>query len=277
MFRESSGNVFITSYALELYLPYDYMGKSYRGYEYYSLLGTEVRFYGVGMMRAFKDQKELDGNPLNVKCYPLAVPMLLNSAPSEIDVRDVQYSKTGPLRRCIVLTYYKDDKFLTSMECIKSPNNVMIVLNQMEGGKFAFLSPDNMVQLLQDAQSYNGVKLRVPTEEEEIFVAERYRDPANRGKKARFSDNPDPDNLVSYSLRADAQLSTTYQAWTNEDINTSLIVSANRHDAGIIDEPTTMERVVRGFDMSGLSKERDERIEKQRKHMESMNSSSGKK
>ena len=40
MFRESGGNVFITSYALELYLPYDYMGKSYRGYEYYSLLGT---------------------------------------------------------------------------------------------------------------------------------------------------------------------------------------------------------------------------------------------
>lgn len=267
MFREAKGSIFVGDYAVEVYLPYGYMGKAYRGFEYYSIIGSNVRFFGVGMMRIFSNEKELE-NPLSVETIPLGIPMLITSAPSNIDVRDVQYTKNGPIRRCIVLLYYKDDQFMTTTECIKSSNNVMIIMNQLEGGKLDYFPPDAMVQLFQDVQSYNNVKLRIPTEEEEIFVAERYRDPANHNKKARLSETMDPDKLISYNMRQEGMNTSTYQAWTNEDINTSLIVSSNRHKKGITDKIGPMEAIVRGLDMSEYAKARDNRIASEKEYQE---------
>lgn len=265
MFREKDDTVVVDYYAVEVYLPYDYMGKSYRGYEYYSIVGSHVRFFAVGMMRTFNSKQEYEKDHNTLPCYPLGIPMLITSAPSQIDVMNVQFSKTGPIRKCVVLTYFKNDLFMTTRQSIKSSNNVMIIMNQLESGKYDFFPPEAMVTLLQDAQSMNNVKLRIPTEEEEIFVAERYRDPSKKYQKARFSENPDTDQLASYNLRQESMDMSTYQAWTSEDINKSLVVSANRAEAGISDEPTIMEMIVTGQDMFGVAEARDERLRQQEK------------
>ena len=121
MFRQANDVIFVDTYALEVYLPYEYMGKAYRGYEYYNLVGTHVQFYAVGMMRAFKDQKALD-NPESVPCYPLGIPMKIESAPSDIDVREVRFKKNGVIRKCIVLTYFKEKRSEWFLICLKLNN-----------------------------------------------------------------------------------------------------------------------------------------------------------
>lgn len=267
MFRQANNSTYVTAYAVEVYLPFDYMGKAYNGYECYALVGSNVRFYAVGMMRAFNNEKELD-NPTSVKCYPLGMPMLVESSPSVIDIREVQFTKDGPLRKCIVLTYYKNDTFIVNNSLIQSSNNMMILLSLMEGGKLAFFPPDALVQVLADCEKFNKMSLRIPSEEEEIFVAERYRNPANKNKKARLSSNVNPDNLISYNMRQDTMHTSTYQAWVGEDISMSLIVSANRAEAGITDEPTVMERIVRNMDMDDIVEDRDKRYEQTQKQID---------
>ena len=108
MFRQVDNSIYVNTFALEVYLPFDYMGKAYRGYEYYSLIGSNVRYFAVGMMRPFNTEKELE-NPISVKCYPLGMPMRIDSSPSSIDIHEIQFTKNGPIRKCIVLTYYKGD------------------------------------------------------------------------------------------------------------------------------------------------------------------------
>ena len=258
MFRQANNATYVNTFALEVYLPSEYMGKAYRGYEYYSLVGSNVRFFAVGMMRTFNNEKELN-NPNSVKCYPLGVPMRIESSPSSIDVREIQFTKNGPIRKVIVLTYYKGDAFIIDNNSIQSSNNMMILLSLLEGGKLSFFPPDAMVQLLADCEKFNKINLRVPSEEEEIFIAERYRNPANHYKKARLSSNVDSDTLTAYNIRQDTMQTSTYQAWIGEDISSSLIVSANRHADGVVDNPTIMERIVRNMDMNDIIEDRDKR------------------
>ena len=263
MFKTVGDQIFVDCYALELYLPYDYIDKEYRGHRYYTVIGTRVKFFGVGNMRFYTNEKQMS-SPLTVKSHPLAVPMILSSDPSEIDVREIQLSKGGPVRKCIVLTYYKGDAFLDNTKSIKTNENVMIVLQRLEGGKFDHLPPQVANGILYDCQEMNGVKLRIPTEFEEIFVAERYRDPENPSKKVRFAKGlPTDDVYTSLNMRQDAMQATTYQAITHEDINTSLIASINRKNDGIVDEPLAMERIVRGMDISDMVAARDARLVKE--------------
>lgn len=262
MFRMANNKIYIDCYGLEVYLPYDYLTAGYRGTQCYQVVGTKVKFYGIGNMKAFKDKKEMD-NSLSVTASPLGIPMIITSCPSEIDTREVQFVKNGVVRKCIVLTYYKDDVFADNTNLVQSLNHVMILMNRLEGGKLDHIVPDVAVQILQDAQRMNKVKLRIPTEEEEVFIAERYRNPDKQAQKARMGGASDPDKIVSYNMRQDAMKTTTYQALTHEDINTALIVSANRYNDGTINDPTIMERIVRGMDLSDLIEERDRRLEKE--------------
>lgn len=259
VFRTVGTVKYVNIYGMEVYLPYDYLEKAYRGLNYYSVVGSKVRYYGVGNMRLYQNKAQME-SPLTVKTYALGVPMIITSEPSEIDTREVQFTKGGPVRKCIVLTFYKDDVFLDNTNAIKSNDNVMIFLTRLEGGKLDHVSPEVADGILQDVQEMNGVKLKIPTEEEEIYVAERYRSDRDPTKKARMVDSSNPDKVTSLNMRQEAMRTTTYQAITHEDISTSLITSVNRANAGIVDEPTIMERVTRGLDMSDLIEERDKRL-----------------
>lgn len=264
--KESGSQIFVDCYGMEVYLPYDYNGKSYRGADYYSVIGNKVRFFGVGNMRFFTSQKEMD-SPSSVKTYTLGYPMMITSIPTEIDTRDVQFVKNGVVRKCIVLTFYRNDVFMDNVNSISLTDNVMIYLARMEGGKLDHINPDEAMNILRDVQSYNGLSLRIPEETEEIFVTERYRDPNNHSRKIRFADQDKTnfDREVSLNLRQEAMKTSSYQALTHEDINTSLITSINRYQDGEVDEPLAMERVVRGLNMDDLKAERDARIAAQQK------------
>ena len=129
--------------------------------------------------------------------------MMITSIPTEIDTRDVQFVKNGVVRKCIVLTFYRNDVFMDNVNSISSTDNVMIYLARMEGGKLDHINPDEAMNILRDVQSYNGLSLRIPEETEEIFVTERYRDPNNHSRKIRFADQDQTnfDREVSLNMR----------------------------------------------------------------------------
>lgn len=250
MLKEVGSQMVVDSFAMEVYLPAEYINSAYRGSPYYSVLGTKVRFLGVGSMRFFKSQKELD-DPESVKSYPLGIPMLITTEPYEVDVRDVRLSKGGPLRRCVVMSYNKGDLFLVNTEVIKNVDAMMMLLSRLEQGKLDYIPPEVAVQIIRDCETMNGISLRIPSEEMEIFVAERYRDPNHPTRKYRFHTGAvDPDSMISHNMRTDAIQGTSFQGVMHEDINSALIAAANRKDAGIIDDPSPFERVIRGLDMS---------------------------
>lgn len=258
IFRQQGNSIFVACYGLEVYLPYDYLNKEYRGTSYYSIVGDKVRYYALGNMRPSETKADMEKPFGNV--YTLGFPMIITSEPTEIDIRDVQFVRGGVSRKCIVLTFYKDDLFVENVDCIAASNNIMILMNRLEGGKLDHVLPSEAVQIFRDCQEMNKANLRIPSEEEEIFIAERYRDPEHPSRRARFSDSLSKDKILSYNMRQEAMQTTTYQALTHEDINTSLITSINRKKSGIRDQATIMERLVRGLPMDDLIEDRDKRL-----------------
>lgn len=249
MLKTVGNQMIIDTFAMEVYLPAEYVTSAYRGSAYYSVLGTKIRFLGIGSMRFFKSQKELD-DPESVKSHPLGVPMLITTEPYGVDIREIRLSKGGPLRKCVIMSYNKGDRFLVNTEVIKNVDAMMMLLSRLEQGKLDFVPPEVAVQMVRDCETMNGISLRIPSEEMEIFVAERYRDPSHPGRKYRFHTGAvDPDSMVSYNMRTDAIQGTTFQGVMHEDINSALIAAANRKDAGVVDDPSPFERVIRGLDM----------------------------
>lgn len=249
MLKDTGTQMIVDSFAMEVYLPAEYVNSAYRGAPYYSVLGTKIRMLGIGMIRFFSSQKQLD-DPESVKAYPLGIPMMITTEPREVDVRDVRFSKGGPLRKCVILSYTKGDTFLVNNEVIKNSDVMMMVLSRLEQGKFDYIPPEVAVQIVHDCEKMNGISLRIPSEELEIFVAERYRDPSHPTRKYRFHTGAvDPDSMVSHNMRTDAIQSSTYTAVMHEDINSALVAAVNRKEAGIVEDPAPFERIVRGLDM----------------------------
>lgn len=253
IFKEVKDKILVNTHAIDVFVPYEYVGAEYRGTIFYAVVGTQVKYLAICNMRVYKNAKEFD-NPLSVPTYVLGIPMVVVAKPTEIDVQDVQFTKNGPKRKCVVLTFMNGDEFISNHNAIKTHNHVMMLLNKLDGGKLTFIPPHIIVDLIGLAQKMNGVNLRIPPEIVEMYVSERYRDPDNTSRKLRFNDkiDEDSDRIVSYRMREEAMQTSTYQAITHEDINNALITSVNRKKHGIISEPTLAERITRGLDISDL-------------------------
>lgn len=252
-----NGRAIVDCYAMALYVDHEFTEAAYRNLPYYSIIGTKVQFLGIGMMRFFGNETEMK-NPDSVKAHPLGIPMLIMSEPSEIDAGNVRFSRTGPLRKCAILTYYKGDAILTSTEAIKNSDAAMMVLSRLEQGKLDYLTPEVSVGILRDTQDFNKVGFRIPSEEEEIFVAERYRDPDNPTRKYRYHEGKikDPTNMVSYNARVEMHQGSSFSGLMGEDVQQGLILACNREEEGIRVPQTSFEALIRGEDMTSWA-ERD--------------------
>lgn len=254
-FKFDNEKLLVDCFAVELYLPAEYADSAYRGNPYYSVLGTKVKFFGVGNFRFFNNDKEME-HPEKIPCYPFGIPMIITSEPMEVDVRDVKFTESGPARHCLILTYTKGDAFLTNKEVIKDTDPVMMYLSRLEQGKLDHIPPEVAVSILQDAEYMNGLSLRIPSEEEELFVATRYRDPDHPGREYRYhTGNLETDRIISRNMRTDAHQTSTFQAVMHEDISVGLITSTNRHRRGERNQVNSFEALIRGFDMESYNQE----------------------
>ena len=253
MLREENDKILVDCHAMDVFLPESYIGSGYRGESYYSVYGNLIKYYALGNMRFYRNEKEVE-NPLSVKTYVLGVPTVITSKPSEISTGNVQFTADGPVRKCVILRYYKNDEFMCSQNTIATFYHMMMLTNRLNGGKITFIPPHLMPSIIEQAERMNYQNLRLPKEEIEMLISERYRDPNHPSRRLRFATglSPDSDRIVSYRMRDDAMQTTTFQAITHEDINKSLIASVNRKKRGIHNEPTVTERIVRGMPIDDL-------------------------
>lgn len=256
LFRTEKEKILVDTYAVDVYVPEDYVGAAYRGTSYYSVIGTQVRYFAVANMRIYRTEKEFK-DPMSVPVYPLGIPMTIMCKPTEIDTREVQFTSGGPLRKCVVLTFYKNNEFVSNTAAIASNNHIMILLNRLMGGKLTNVPPTVIAQIIPDAEKMNFASLRISPEELEMYIAERFHDPDNPRRKLRFADHVDPDSdrAASYRMREEAMQDTTFQAITHEDPNNAFIVSINRTRKGIFSQPTITERITRGLPIDDLNKQ----------------------
>lgn len=252
IFRTVNEQILVDTYAVDVFIPAEYLGSEYRGTSYYSIIGNQVRYFAVANFRVYHTEKQFK-DPLSVLTYPLGIPMTILCKPSEIDTREVKFTVNGPIRKCIVLTFYKNDEFISNVKGIANGNHVMMLLWRLSGGKLTHIPPTVVAQMVPDAEKMNKVNLRISPEELEMYISERYRNPNNPSQKLRFSSaDLDSDKEVSYRVRDEVMKSNTYQAVTHEDPNNALIVSTNRARRGEYNEPTIAERIVRGMSIDDI-------------------------
>lgn len=251
--KENDQKIIVDCYAVDVFIPAEYVGSEYRGTPYYSVIGNQVKYFaGLCNIRFYQNEKEFN-NPLSVKTYVLGTPTTILCKPTDIDTRDVQFTKGGPVRKRIVLTFYKNDEFCANRNCIMNSAHMMMLLMRIKGGKIDAIPPQILYSIVRDCEKMNGMNLRIADEELQAFISERFRDPNDPTKRLRHSNSDEhSDRTLTYRMRDDAMQTTTFQAITHEDINNSLITSINRKHKGIVNEPTSVERIVRGLDIAPL-------------------------
>ena len=249
------GRIVVNCYAAQVLYPEEYTQSAYRAHAYYSILGTKIKVFGVGLQRYFMNEKEME-QPENITAHTLGIPTMITMEPSEIETATVRVSPHGPLRKWVILTFYKGDSFLVSKETIVNTDYAMMYLSRLKQGKLDYLIPDHVIGIQNDVQNLNNIDFRIPSEEEEIFVAEKYRDPDHPNRKYRYhTGEVDPDSMVAYNARTEMMKQSSFQALLGEDINSSVLINANRHREGIKEEVSPFEAVIRGMDMSKYAEE----------------------
>ena len=250
MYLKVDGNrMLVDCYAMCVALPFEYTETSYRSTPYYSMLGSKVKYLGIGMQCFFTTEKAYESFD-NAKWYPLGIPLLLTSEPNEIETKEIAFGPGARTRKVILHTYFKGGAFLVNRESIKESDCMMMTLSRLEQGKFDFLTPEVVVSIINDAQSMNGLDLRIPSEETEIFVGERYRDPTNTDQKYRFHKGKnDPHKMVSFNTRTEMHKGSTYSALFGEDVQQGMINAIVRNDAGVRDQAGLVEALITGKDM----------------------------
>ncbi|MDE6040529.1 MAG: hypothetical protein K2F99_03030, partial [Muribaculaceae bacterium] len=173
--------------------------------------------------------------------------------PTDIEMRDVCFVKGGRVRPCVVLTFIKGDEFMCNNEIVVNTDALMMYLSRLESGKLDHIPPEVAIEGLHDCEELSKVSLRIPSEDEEIFVSTKYRDPSHPSREYRYyTGEAETDNIISNNSRTDAMQSTTWTAFNFEDINNSLITSVNRANRGEVNPVGPFEAVVRGLDMEAI-------------------------
>lgn len=250
-FRTDKNSILVDVPIIEVYIPYEYMTTSPPGTsnKYYEVLGENVRYYGIANFKVFMSEKEHQEKIEDVLTYPMGIPTMLIAHPTETTVKEMRFNKNYPYEKMIVLTFNKGDAFIVNTNTIKSADNVSGLMSRFEAGKLTNIPPAMTDEVIEFGQEINNIKLKLPSEMIEAFSAERYRDPNNPAQKLRFSkasDDTIANKVVSYNMREEAMQSTTYQGISFEDINSSIITATNRKNAGIVDDATIMEKIIRG-------------------------------
>ena len=247
--KNVNGQIVVDCYTMCVALPFEYTESSYRSTPYYSMLGTKVKFLGVGMMAFFKNEEEVRAID-RATWHPLTIPMLITGEPNLIETKEIAFAPGAKARKCQLLFYNKGDPFMVTDEAIAESDAMMMVLSRLNQGKLDFLMPEVVTELLADAQSLNGVNLRIPSEELETFVGKRYRDPSNPDREYRFHRGKvDPNRMIAYNTRTEMHKGSTYSALFGEDVQQGMLNAIVRNDAGVRDRANLMEKVIRGMDM----------------------------
>ena len=239
IFSYNKESIIVDVPILELYIPFSYSTSGL-----YGLVGEGVEVFAIANFRTFTKEADLAKRD-DKDTHPLCIGAYIRSLPREIEIEEVSdYGKSKKSKK-IILRYYKGDTFVVNQYIIKSVDNIMAFMGLFESGKLNGIPYDVVPDVIELAQQVGNVNLRLPRSDIETMVAERYRDPKDPSKKARFM-NGYPREVTSVNPREDLNMSTTFSTFAFEDINTSIIVADNRKAAGVVEHEVYIEKLIKG-------------------------------
>lgn len=251
IFKITETQVLVDCPFLELYLDEEFINR-----ELVSIGSGDYNIFGVGNMRPFVTESQLAKRD-DLPIYVFGMPLFFKTIPSEREILDVRIpTKDAPAKPQVVLRYKKGDVFITSIDLVKSSDNVEVMWNLVEDGKCEFLPYLVTPELLELVAPMNAAKNKVDISAVHTVCAERYVNPKNPQQKVRHMKEL-PSYVEAVNAREGAANSTSYAIISFEDINTGLLIASNRYNAGIIDKMSPIERALRGTRNPSTSEENE--------------------
>ena len=235
---EKNDKILVDSAVFEFLIPTDYQsrGMFIRQAGYYSL-------FLAGMGRFFNSQKAYETDNGKTQYKPIAIPIMVNTKPSLVETDIVELPKGGSAKAVYKLVYYKDDEFITNTNYIKLSDNTKNIYQLFDDGKADFIPYTVIAELLETTHYYNNTKFPVPLEAVHAIVAERSKDPKDYKKDARFM-NKIPEAVISLNPRETMAAGNVAGMFGFEDVNSALMIAANRKEKGIVDPATITEKII---------------------------------
>lgn len=232
-------SIIVTAPIVEMYVPYEYAASGL-----YYMDGEDVKMFAVANFRIFSKESEINTRE-NKDAYPLCIAAFISTRPREVDVDEVALYAGSKKRKCMVLRYYKNDVFIVNRNIIKTIKNMSILMKLLEAGRLDILPYEPISKALIAAQEIDNISLGLPEEDIDGIVADRFRDPKNPSRKARFMDKY-PKEVVSVNPREEINMTSTFNAFGFEDPNSALVVAHNRHRKGVKEPENIIEKIIKG-------------------------------
>lgn len=238
MFIEKDNQLIVNAAVFELIIPTSYASRA--------LFTKEAGYYklfAVGMGRFFRSSAIYEKSPDSVELKPIDVPVFITTKPSLVETDIMEVPKGGNQQPVYRLIYYLNDVFATSLDYIKSADNKVLMYNLMDDGKADFLPYLTIAKLVESVYYYNGGGIPVPIEAIHAMVAEKCKNPKNYEQDARFMKEV-PYAITALNPRESMVTGNVAGMFAFEDVNTALMVAANKKSKGIVDDATTIEKII---------------------------------
>lgn len=230
--------IIVDSPVLEIIIPafYTERGMFLKQAGYYSLLF-------VVMARNYTSVEAYNKGSVKPKMVPLVYPYRISTHPSLIETDVMRVPEDAHEKAVIKLIYYKGDILSDSTNYIKLSDNTRDLYNMIDDGKGDFLPYLSIAEAMEVTHYMNDTKMPVPVEAIHTIVATRCMDPDDYQKNARFMKKL-PSGIQSLNPRETMASGTVFGMFGFEDVNTALMISANREEKGIVDPATTIEKII---------------------------------
>lgn len=238
MLIEKGDKILVDSAVFELVIPTSYStrGMFIRQAGFYSL-------FLVGMGRFFKTAASFEKDRDKVPFHAIAVPITISTKPSFVETNILEMPKGGSTKPMYSLIYYKGDELISNTNYIKASDNTKHMYHLVDDGKADFIPYTVIAELLETVNYYNGTKLPVPVEAIHAIVAERAKDPKDYQRDARFMSKI-PEAIISLNPRETMAAGNVVGMFGFEDVNTALMIAANRKEKGVVDTATITEKII---------------------------------
>lgn len=239
MFKIKDKSIITDVPVLEVLIPQEYESRSM-----FLKSGEMFNMFAVCMARSFPSQTSYDKN--SKKQYtPIILPYMIITKPSVVESDIVEVPIGGKPKNMFRLLYYIGDIFSKNLDYIKSSDNTQNIYQLIDDGKGDFLPYTAILKVLEEVHYYNGTTMPVPIEAIAAITAEKCRSVNNHNVQARRMKET-PYVIQCLNPRESVLTDTTFNMLNFEDTNTAIMISANKAASGVVDEPSVLERVIRG-------------------------------
>jgi hypothetical protein len=210
--------------------------------------GNEIDILGIFYFNVYgldKDKFNIEDPYKYQKKFFLKVPSYIRMKPNNlIEERDAEKGKT------LIFEFNCNDIFINSLNVKKDWKVVNSIMHMLIDGFLPdSINYDDIINLLNDACTTNGMDLKIVDVITEVLIAELNRDPTNIKNAFRFAikNNPKISMNSSKKIRAIdlAKYMSNFAAISSGDAKTGITLSINRQHRNEPEQESSIEKAIK--------------------------------